>query len=744
MAATVVSSVIANLKVLSHDNYEDWSFHFKTYLLAEDLWEVVEETFEPPRREDGEAEFMVWRKNNAKVLHAIQTCCGDDTYFIIRCISSAKVAWDTLAEKLKPADQALENTEDEELNTGLKRNEEYYKSNGDFSEFPHHQPLIDAVAKGDWSSAKKYLTKHPDAIRERGSLSGSTALHMAVSMENEYMAKELVELMTEQDLEIEDANGVTAITLATLIVPEVARCIIEKNKRLLCIPCNLQNMIPLIMACHGGHWGLARYLYSVTPLEALTSTQDNCQTGADLISHCFSSKELDIALDLIQRCSNLAFATNSTGKTPLQELACMPSLFLSGTRLRFWQQWIYNSIHIRHASGIRDVRIDVQKQANDPVNDQRDLIIRSVMALLRGLVSNLCKLFGIDHMYKMKQIHVQSLEVLQGMCKMTEGLSLKQMQGSSVQTALFKAVEHGNDEFLRQLFTANILALGIYDENEKGMFQFSIECRQEKVYNFFHDFIRVMNVRTESRVDKFNNTLLHSAARLSPPAQLKHIQCAALQMQRELQWFKEVEKIVPSKFLEVVNYTDGMTARDLFTKNHKELANECERSMKATATSCTVVAALIVTIMFIAVFSVPGGSKAGFPVFLNKRIFMVFIIADVFSLFSSTTSVVTFLGILNSRYAEEDFRKSLPTKMIIGLFTLFSSIVTMMIAFSSTLFLMLEAKEWIVAPIILLASVPVVSFVWMQFSLLVEIFISTYGAGIFFINKKGKPWSFKS
>ncbi|XP_009343380.2 uncharacterized protein LOC103935347 isoform X1 [Pyrus x bretschneideri] len=750
MAVTVVSSVIANLKVLSHDNYEDWSFHLKTYLLAEDLWEVVEETFEPPRQEDGEAEFKVWRKNNAKVLHAIHTCCGDDTHFIIRGISSARVAWDTLAEKLKPADQALENTEDvplmahEELNTGLTRNEEYYKANGDFNEFPHHQPLIDAVAKGDWSSAKKYLTMHPDAIRERGSLSGLTALHMAVSMENEYMAKEVVEWMTEEDLEIEDANGVTAIALATLIGPEVARCIIEKNKRLLCIPCNLQNMIPLIMACHGGHWGLARYLYSVTPLEALTSTQDNCRTGADLISHCFSSKELDIALDLIQRCPNLAFATNSTGKTLLQELACMPSLFLSGTRLRFWQQWIYNSIHIRHASGIRDVRIDVQKQANDPVNDQRDLIIRSVMASLRGLVSTVRKLFGIDHMYKMKQIHVQSLEVLQGMCKMTEGVSLKQMQGSSVQTALFKAVEHGNDEFLRQLFTANILALGIYDENAKGMFQFSIECRQEKVYNFFHEFIRIMNVRTESRVDKFNNTLLHSAARLSPPAQLKHIQCAALQMQRELQWFKEVEKLVPSKFLEVVNHPDGMTARDLFTKNHKELANEGERSMKATATSCTVVAALIVTIMFIAVFSVPGGSKAGFPIFLNKRIFMVFIVADVFSLFSSTTSVVTFLGILNSRYAEDDFLKSLPTKMMIGLFTLFSSIVTMMIAFSSTLFLMLEAKKWIVYPMILLASVPVVSFVWMQFSLLVEIFISTYGGGIFLINKKSKPWSFSS
>ncbi|XP_068335083.1 uncharacterized protein [Pyrus communis] len=397
MGATVVPSVIANLKVLGHDNYEDWSFRFKTYLLAEDLWEVVGGTSEPPRPEDGEAEFMVWRKNNAKVLHAIQSCCGDDIYFFIRGISTAKIAWDTLAEKLKPADQALENTDvvplmPHELNTGLTLNEDYYNTNGDFNEFPHHQPLIHAVAKGDWDYAKNYLTLHPDAVRERGSLSGSTALHMAVSMENKHMAKELIEWMTEEDLEIEDANGVTALALATLIAPEVARCIIEKNKRLLCIPCNPLNMIPLIKACHGGQWELARYLYSVTPLEALTSTQDNCRTSADLISHCFSSKELDIALDLIQRCPNLAFATNSTGKTPLQELACIPSLFLSGTHLTFWQQWIYNSLNIPHASGIRDVRIDVLKQANDPVNDQRGLIIRLVMALLRGLVSNLHKL----------------------------------------------------------------------------------------------------------------------------------------------------------------------------------------------------------------------------------------------------------------------------------------------------------------------------------------------------------------
>nr|XP_048325379.1 uncharacterized protein LOC125421219 [Ziziphus jujuba var. spinosa] len=89
-------------------------------------------------------------------------------------------------------------------------------------------------------------------------------------------------------------------------------------------------------------------------------------------------------------------------------------------------------------------------------------------------------------------------------------------------------------------------------------------------------------------------------------------------------------------------------------------------------------------------------------------------------------------GILTSRYAEEDFLKSLPKKMMIGLSTLFFSIVTMMIAFCATILIVLRDRySWIFIPIISLASIPVTLFVMMQFPLLVEIFVSTYGAGIF-------------
>ncbi|PQM36300.1 uncharacterized protein Pyn_13233 [Prunus yedoensis var. nudiflora] len=325
------------------------------------------------------------------------------------------------------------------------------------------------------------------------------------------------------------------------------------------------------------------------------------------------------------------------------------------------------------------------------------------------------------------------------MCEVVKGMSLKQMQGSVVQAAIFEAIKQGHVEFVCEIFRANPVMIGLTGENGKNMLQFAIECRQEKVYFFFYKLTGIKPNMVVG-IDQFNNTLLHAAASLSPFAQLNHIQGAALQMQRELQWFKENEKIVPPKVLEAVNDTDGMKARDLFTKNHKELAKEGERSMKEIATSCTVVGALIITIMFTAAFTVPGGNNGntGMPLFLDKKLFKVFIVSDALSLFSSTTSVMTFLGVLTSRYAEADFLESLPKKMIIGLFTLFFSIATMMIAFVSTLCIMLGEKSWIVIPITLLSSAPIVSFAWMQFPLLVEIFISTYGAGIF--AKKGKPW----
>jgi hypothetical protein len=202
---------------------------------------------------------------------------------------------------------------------------------------------------------------------------------------------------------------------------------------------------------------------------------------------------------------------------------------------------------------------------------------------------------------------------------------------------------------------------------------------------------------------------------------------------------QEVDSIVHPKVKEALN-KDGLTPRELFTKNHKDLMQAGEQWMKGTATSCSVVAALIVTIMFAAAFTVPGGNDqvSGFPIFRHKRLFMAFIISDALSLFSSSTSVLMFLGILTSRYAEEDFLKSLPRKMIIGLFTLFFSITTMVIAFSTALISMLPEKLWLIISVICLAILPVSTFLFMQISLLCDMFNSTFRPGIF--DRKMKSW----
>ena len=117
-----------------------------------------------------------------------------------------------------------------------------------------------------------------------------------------------------------------------------------------------------------------------------------------------------------------------------------------------------------------------------------------------------------------------------------------------------------------------------------------------------------------------------------------------------------MESIVPPKVWGFLN-KERLTPRELFTKNHKDMMKDGEQWMKDTAMSCSMVGVLIVTIMFAAVFTIPDGNEQnnGFPIFLNKKIFMAFIVSNALSLFSYSTLVLMFLEILTSRYAEEDF-----------------------------------------------------------------------------------------
>ncbi|XP_020415689.1 uncharacterized protein LOC18783198 [Prunus persica] len=772
-------SPIANLKLLNHRNYEDWSFRVKVYLLAEDVWDLVEATTEPPKPEDGEVAFKAWRKNNAKALLAIQTSCGDDTYPIIKGITEAKAAWDALAEELKSSDsdkelkpsdfsssdsdeelpsdsdEELKPSDSEELKLKPSDSEELKPSdseelkpsdskeghnNNDDESDVNYAPLYDSLKRGDWNAAKEFIDRHPEALTHRGSSSGGTALHEAIERKQLHIVEELLKLMTEEDLEIEDDNGCTAFFYALQKgMAAIVAKMVKKNKSLVTMRFTnvTGNRTPVLVAYTLGHWEIARFLYSLTPIHVLT--QDNSgRDGAQLISNCFVHRnKFDIGWDLLRHCPKLVLTESYFGHSPLNSLAGIRSAFSSGISLRFWERWIYNNIQPQPAPINSDVCVNFEELEDDKRN-RRDLI-SSVTDFFQGVVKNLHKRLGIHDLHEMRLHHDRILQILPLMCDVATSRNLDSKQTAFVKKAIFRAVEGGQVEFIKEMCKANPrIPLIMGDESGRTIFHYAVECRQEKVFSLIYRLSEYDRNHILTRADNFNNTILHAAGSLS--AHLNHIQGAALQMQRELQWFKEVERILHPQHLEIRNKTEQITARELFTKNHKKLVKEGEESMKGTATSCTVVGALIVTIMFAAAFTVPGGNNqdTGFPIFLRKKFFRVFLISDSISLFSSTTSVMIFLGILTSRYAEDDFLRSLPTKMLLGLFTLFLSIAAMMVAFSSTLFIMLEGESWVSIPISLLAGVPIASFVWMQFPLFLDIFMFTYGRGI--LDKKCRAW----
>ncbi|KAI4347995.1 hypothetical protein L6164_008760 [Bauhinia variegata] len=340
---------------------------------------------------------------------------------------------------------------------------------------------------------------------------------------------------------------------------------------------------------------------------------------------------------------------------------------------------------------------------------------------------NLKNLIGVEKIYQSKLTHVLSLKLLRLTCNQIATLvTYVQLDNAFVFNSIMKATENDIPEFIIGVINANPRLLYTWDSSGGTIFSHEVRFRQAKVFSLIYR--PVTKTAFANYLDKSGNSLIHMTGMLESSTQLNRISGAALQMQRELQWF---EYITPLGWLESIN-SNSITARELFTENQKDLRKDGEKWMKSIATSCTIVVALIATIMFATSFTVSGGNNqnTGYPMFQDHKLFKLFIISDAISLFSSTT-LLMFLGILTSRYAEDDFLKSLPAKLIIGLSMLFISIATMMITFSTTISVMLPGRLWISIPVILFVSVPVSLFVWLQFPLLVGIYNSTYGPNIF-------------
>ncbi|XP_017976287.1 PREDICTED: uncharacterized protein LOC18611805 [Theobroma cacao] len=702
---------------LTEENYENWKECLKSYLISQGLWGVASgDELEPPKTD--ECRYDCWVKKNAKALHAIQISCGAGTIARIGESESAKYEWDRLAEKL-PAPLPK--------GSGLLLNE------GESNVF-YYDALYRAIEKGDLEAVKMFLDLKPYAVREKITLKDDTALHVAVLAGKEEIVKELVRRMEKDDLELKNNMGETAFSIATINESkEMVRAMVEKNSNLVTVK-NAYGAIPVVVASLFSARDMVRYLYFKTPEEIL-KPENGDRSGATLLNSLIADGIFDLALSLLKRYPKLGVTEDINKNYAVKLLAHKPSAFLSGKSFVFWKRWIYNSCIKISEVELEDEGItygesrgdeeSIRRQRSRP-NNVRSSLIKFGWKLLKWFVPDMKQI----HYAKLK--HDQAVELLRYIFKEIPRLSNKQLDKIGLDKAIYDAIKHGMIEFIDEIIQLHPEVIWRKDKKGRTLFANAIVLRREKIFNHVYHLGSKRRI-TLLRHDIFRNNFLHLAAKLSPPSRLDHISGAALQMQRELQWFEELRKILPPKFEEEFN-ENNRTPASLFSAEHKELIKEGEKWMKNNAASCMVVATLIAAVMFTSAFTVPGGNdeKTGAPIFLKSNAFLVFVIANSLSLFASSTSVLVFLGVLTSHYAEKDFLQSLPAKSILGLFTLFFSIVNMMIAFGSAIFITLQKRlAWISVPVIVLSTVPIAFFTLLQFPLLIEMLISTYCNRIF-------------
>ncbi|KAG5230513.1 ankyrin repeat family protein [Salix suchowensis] len=573
-----------------------------------------------------------------------------------------------------------------------------------------YAPLYQAAMKGDWEKADVFIKSHPGAINVRITKEMDTILHIAAAAKHNNFVEEVIRSMTPTDLALRNKYNNTALCYAAASgVTKIAEMMVGKNGNLPMMR-NYKGVTPLHIAALFGHKDMVWYLYSVT--------SDECLTRDDyigLLIATINTDLFDVALSIIQHQPELAIQRDLNGETALHVLARKSSAFASKSGLGIWHRVIYPCQHMNlYLVCLKEKLLESQSY--------------QFISLFSFTVP------GIKAVYDKKLMHTQVLELVKLLWEQVLLLDDSQIAEllASPSQPLFVAAEFGIVEFITALLRSYPDLIWKGNEQSRSIFHIAVAHRQEKVFSLINDIGAHKEMITAYK-DINNATILHLAGMIAPRDKLNVISGAALQMQRELLWFKEVEKNVQPSLREMRD-NNGRTPRMIFTEEHRGLVKEGEKWMKNTASSCMLLATLITTVMFAAIFTVPGGNdnNRGTPIVLASTSFIIFAVADAFALFSSVTSILMFLSILTSRYAEEDFVESLPKRLVVGLATLFCSIAAMLVAFAATFCIVLDHRlTWIVVPVSLGSSVPVTLFAFLQFPLFVDMIHSLYGAGIF-------------
>ncbi|XP_035547523.1 ankyrin repeat-containing protein NPR4-like isoform X1 [Juglans regia] len=556
-----------------------------------------------------------------------------------------------------------------------------------------YAPLRRAILEDDWNAAKHFIETHSNCLGAAITKDQDTALHFSVAAKRTRFVKNLVGLMTSEQLALKSNDGrTTALYFAAQSrIVTIAKVMVKHNKNLPSIlPSHLKGYIqdlPLYAAIVTGNRDMVSYLYSKTPIQDLTSAD-----RTELLKATISSNLYDTAHKILATELKLAPGNKDLLWEALEMLARKPSEKIgSKSQPSVWERCLNSCFRGRFCN-----KALMQASAH-----------QLVCRLCEELGDDKCDFSPPDMLQHHKELVVEAARV-------------------------------GNIEFLIILIRSYPELIWQRDDENGTLFHVAIKYRQVRVFNLIYE-IGVMKDNLGTYKNEGKNMMLRLARELPSQDRLNIVSGAALQMQRELLWFQEIEKIVSKSSVDKIE--EIKTSKDIFVDTHKKLQKNGEKWMKVTASSCMLVATLIATVVFPSAFTIPGGNnQEGIPIFLESNWFTVFFISDAVAMLFSSASILVFLSILASRYMTNDFLILLPCWLALGLATLLISIVGMLIAFTAACFLVFKSKTSSVPISILVAApaVPISLFVILQHGLWVDIFYSAFCSNWFLFRSQNR------
>ncbi|GKB34598.1 ankyrin repeat-containing protein [Tanacetum coccineum] len=620
--------------------------------------------------------------------------------------------------------------------------------------------LRDATRQGNWWRAQSILRKYRIEVTIKINNVDETMLHLAVGDGKNYFVQRLLNSLQEIQL-IEERNikGQTALHIAALVGNTyAAELLVKKRVNLLYVRDKLGE-VPLLTAYSNNQISMFTYLLEVTktPGTLLPTYQDSFE---EFIIRLIYRKEYDLALKLYKL--HLNSTKQPTDKVLMEITRNFPSVGIGESLIcPSWESAVQKIVK---RSSLLFCTFDYLCERAEGIlwrmkrfkNNCYSWLLPEIVMLLLVPIAVLYPLYQLTLLFILVlllpfyMLYSLVWKVLATVVVHMKDIERRKKEYAEAKFFLQYTVHHiHNCNLDKSLFYKDIVLEAVrldvfevlrliishfeqtieYTNERHNIIQLAIIHRSEKVYNhIFYPLIKQKKYQGRSK-DYSGNNLLHLVGRLAPPNVLSCTTGAALQLQRELQWREEVEK-----FMERIQHTelniDNETPGMIFTREHADLLKQGEKWLKATAESCIITAALIVTIVFAAAITVPGGSnqETGIPLFRNQIAFTVFAVSDAISLFSAATSLLVFLSIfLNARFAEKDFLISLPRRLLIALGLLFLSATSMILAFSAILFLVFcDQRPWMLAPIGVCTCMPIAAIVTLQLPLVVELYRSTY------------------